>query len=376
MGHTSLLEPITLNPFHHTQLQTPHCPRTQAGQNSAPNQPGYTFCTTPHNPSRGVPRQWSWRLNPTLLHNPAIRDSISRAITEYFSLNKQPVTSPGILWAAHKTVIRGTLISQAAHHKKKRLANLERNLKELRLLEIAFKKQPTPDLNTKIQQHQAAIKNFMSADTAKALQWTRQLFYEKSNKADSLLAPEDSHTDQLTVIFRYLEGNQPAEHFVIFFLPSTRHKGEEMADALLAFLNSVGLTIQECRGQSFDNASNISGHYKGMQRYKKLKDKLDEKVSMSMPKKLSDIRWSYRADACQALVHGYENIMDILFEFSTDIEYRTTRYNKSSKTLQSVQLNLNVAVGVLKSLKEAGKRITNAKEYIVEHRCQRPSAAT
>ncbi|CAH2276824.1 Hypothetical predicted protein [Pelobates cultripes] len=136
----------------------------------------------------GVTRQWSWRLNPTLLHNPAIRESTSRAITDYFSLNKHSVTSPGILWAAHKTVIRGTLISQTAHHKKQRLANLEQNLKELRLLEIAFKKQPTPDLNTKIQQHQAAIKDFMSADTAKALQWTRQLFYENSNKADSLLA--------------------------------------------------------------------------------------------------------------------------------------------------------------------------------------------
>ncbi|CAH2319537.1 zinc finger MYM-type 1-like [Pelobates cultripes] len=277
-------------------------------------------------------------------------------------------------------------------------------------------------------------------------------------------AEDSSHTDQLTVIIRYLEENRPVERFVTF-LPSTGHKGEEMADALLAFLNSVGLTIQECRGQSYDNASNMSGHYKGMQarilnmnkyakyipcfghslnlvgkdaanscseavrffnfvqalytffsgstrRYKKLKDQLDMRgLSVSIPKKLSDTRWSCRADACQALVHGYDNIMDILFEFATDIEEKSEcrntakglfyqiskletgifaefwntvlqRFNSSSKTLQSVQLNLNAAVGVLKSLKdfineqrtkfdafeEAGKRLTDTEEYIVEHR--------
>ncbi|CAH2245391.1 zinc finger MYM-type 1-like [Pelobates cultripes] len=147
-------------------------------------------------------------------------------------------------------------------------------------------------------------------------------------------------------------------------------------------------------------------------RYKKLKDQLDEKgLSVSMPKKLSDTRWSCRADACQALVHGYDNIMDILFEFATDIEEKSKcrntakglfyqiskletgifaefwntvlqRFNSSSKTLQSVQLNLNAAVGVLKSLKdfineqrtkfdafeEAGKHLTDTEEYIVEHR--------
>ncbi|CAH2282028.1 zinc finger MYM-type 1-like [Pelobates cultripes] len=231
------------------------------------------------------------------------------------------------------------------------------------------------------------------------------------------LAEDSSHTDQLTVIFRYLEENRPVERFVT---PSTGHKGEEMADALLAFLNSVGLTIQECRGQSYNNASNMSGHYKVVQLgvTRSLKTSLTRKASLCpCQKKLSDTRWSCRADACQALVHGYDNIMDISFEFSTDIEEKSEcrntakglfdqiskpetgifaefwntvlqRFNSSSKTLQSAQLNLNAAVGVLKSLKdfineqrtkfdafeEAGKRLTDTEEYIVEHRrLQRPN---
>ncbi|CAH2283549.1 Hypothetical predicted protein [Pelobates cultripes] len=133
-----------------------------------------------------------------------------------------------------------------------------------------------------------------------------------------------------------------------------------------------------------------------------------------MPKMLSDTRWSCRADACQTLVHGYENKMKILFAFSTDIEEKSKtakglfdqmskletwifaefwntvlqHFNSNSKTLQSVQLNLNAAVGVLKSLKdfineqrtkceEAGNRLTDTEEYIVEHRhLQCLSAAT
>ncbi|CAH2276802.1 Hypothetical predicted protein [Pelobates cultripes] len=39
-----------------------------------------------------------------------------------------------------------------------------------------------------IKIHQQAIKSYIAKDSQKALQWTRQLFYEKSNKADTLLA--------------------------------------------------------------------------------------------------------------------------------------------------------------------------------------------
>ena len=49
------------------------------------------------------------------------------------------------------------------------------------------------------------------------------------------------------------------------FLDNTGHKGIEMANALLTFLTSIDLDISNCRGQSYDNASNMSGKYIGMQ---------------------------------------------------------------------------------------------------------------
>ena len=73
-----------------------------------------------------------------------------------------------------------------------------------------------------------------------------------------------SHVDQLTVVLRYLEGTNPVERFFTF-LDSTGHKEIEMANALISYLNLIGLDILDCRGQSYDNASNMSGRYQGMQ---------------------------------------------------------------------------------------------------------------
>ena len=47
------------------------------------------------------------------------------------------------------------------------------------------------------------------------------------------------------------------------FFDNTGHTGQ--AHALLKFLDAVGIDIANCRGQSYDNASNMSGKYNGMQ---------------------------------------------------------------------------------------------------------------
>ena len=76
--------------------------------------------------------------------------------------------------------------------------------------------------------------------------------------------PDVTHQDQLTVIIRYVLPSGPVERFLTF-LPQQGHKGEQLADSLLQFLHSWGINIDDCRGQSYDNASNMSGKYRGMQ---------------------------------------------------------------------------------------------------------------
>ena len=49
------------------------------------------------------------------------------------------------------------------------------------------------------------------------------------------------------------------------FLPLEKHTGETLTNTLLCFLNEIGVDILNCRGQSYDNAANMSGRYYGMQ---------------------------------------------------------------------------------------------------------------
>ena len=74
-----------------------------------------------------------------------------------------------------------------------------------------------------------------------------------------------THVDQLSFVVRYLSKcGLPVERFICF-LSNPGHKSEELAAALIGLLNKYHLDIQLCRGQSYDNASNMSGVYSGLQ---------------------------------------------------------------------------------------------------------------
>ena len=55
------------------------------------------------------------------------------------------------------------------------------------------------------------------------------------------------------------------EERFIGFKSSCGHSGKAMADAVKKTLDKLGLNIKDARGQSYDNASNMSGKYKGLQ---------------------------------------------------------------------------------------------------------------
>lgn len=74
--------------------------------------------------------------------------------------------------------------------------------------------------------------------------------------------PDVSHVDQLTVIVRYVEASgHPVERF-LGFLELASHTGKDMAQQVVSFLvDECGLNFSKCRGQSYDNAANMSGEY-------------------------------------------------------------------------------------------------------------------
>lgn len=77
--------------------------------------------------------------------------------------------------------------------------------------------------------------------------------------------PDVSHCDQLSVVFRYVgEDGTPVERF-IGFLANVGHKSKEILQAIVTMANKYNLNMRDCRGQSYDNASNMSGKYNGLQ---------------------------------------------------------------------------------------------------------------
>ena len=70
--------------------------------------------------------------------------------------------------------------------------------------------------------------------------------------------PDVSHTDQLTIKVCYVLDSGPIER-LLKFLQLTSHKGKDVADLVLEVLNKSNINVINCRGQSYDNASNMSG---------------------------------------------------------------------------------------------------------------------
>ena len=89
--------------------------------------------------------------------------------------------------------------------------------------------------------------------------------------------PDIANVDQLTLIVRYVLPAGPEERF-IKFLDMNSHNAEHLQDKMLAFLNENGIGIENCRGQSYDNASNMSGRYNGLQARIKQLNKFAEYV--------------------------------------------------------------------------------------------------
>lgn len=184
--------------------------------------------------------------------------------------------------------------------------------------------------------------------------------------------PDKSHIDQLTIVLRYVSpvDGKPTERF-INFIPIQSHTGQSLANVVLHYLcNDCGIDFTKCRGQSYDNAANMSGRYNGMQqkileknkyasyipcaghslnlvgrasvdccltavnffailhqlytffsasthRWGLLATGLDG-IGAKVPKRLSDTRWEAHADSTEAISQGYNAITDVLCNISED----------------------------------------------------------
>lgn len=241
--------------------------------------------------------------------------------------------------------------------------------------------------------------------------------------------PDLTKIDQLSFTTRYVLHDGSVERFLIF-IPIKHHTGEYLADCVLDFLKEHGIDVMNCVGQSYDNASNMSGQYKGLQARIKNINPMAEYIpctghslnligvkaaesslsavnffgfvqklyvffaasthrwslltiklgNLKVVKRMSDTRWSARADAVDALYNGFRQIQSALEEIATDPEEEKdavneadsllkkmdkldcflmsviwakilNRFNAVSKTVQDPKTNLSSVVLIIESLK-------------------------
>lgn len=183
--------------------------------------------------------------------------------------------------------------------------------------------------------------------------------------------PDMSHTDQLTFIFRCVSDEGEILERFLGFEPIYSHTGASLADCVVKMTKDLQLDLSNCRGQSYDNASNMSGKYNGLQAHLKKINPLIHYVPCaahslnlvgvnsiedSCPtarnffgflqslyvfcaksthrwdkmfrntdvirtlKPLSNTRWTCRADSTKALRENYKAIREALARFSMDPE--------------------------------------------------------
>lgn len=90
--------------------------------------------------------------------------------------------------------------------------------------------------------------------------------------------PDLSKVDQMAIVIRYCTKSGVQER-LLELKSIESHTGQSIYDVLEKFLSDVGLNIEDCRGQSYDNASNMSGKFKGLQAHVKCKNDLAVYIS-------------------------------------------------------------------------------------------------
>ncbi|XP_065650283.1 zinc finger MYM-type protein 1-like [Hydra vulgaris] len=128
--------------------------------------------------------------------------------------------------------------------------------------------------------------------------------------------PAITHCDQLTIILRYIimVNYQLVERFLTFINISS-HTRQNLADKLLQYLSDQDIDYKNCRGQRYDNASNISV---STHRWDVMMTHVKNQQECLVPKYPSDTRWSARADAAKAVFKGYHQLQSALQEISRD----------------------------------------------------------
>lgn len=136
--------------------------------------------------------------------------------------------------------------------------------------------------------------------------------------------PDTSHTEQMSEVIRYVKielGECIIKETFIDFIEVEGKTGEYLTNIILEKLRSDGLDLQQCRGQSYDNGSNMAGIHKGVESRIVQQNELAEFVPC-MAHSLNLVGM-HAASACTEAVKLFGTVQSV-FNFFVN---STTRWN-------------------------------------------------
>ena len=188
--------------------------------------------------------------------------------------------------------------------------------------------------------------------------------------------PDVSHTDQLTIIIRYLLSDGTVVERFLQFIPIERHDGKYLFDVLTNFLQQSGIDLSWCRSRSYDNSSNMSGIYSGVQtRFKEI-NKLAEWVPCAAHS--LNLVGSVAVEACTEAVNFFGVLQSIYNFFSASPKrwsILTGNLENKAYVVQSVSdTRWSARSDAMRALFKNYSEIKQSLISIAEHPGQTPSA--
>lgn len=140
----------------------------------------------------------NWQLNNFLLQHVPSRSELETTLKNYFSDNNTPDISLTTLWEAHKAVFRGRCIALSSAMKRNAIATKLQTEKELKILELRLQTSPSISLLKKVVCLRNTLRDLALGQVEKALLRLKQTYYDKGNKAHSLLARKLSERSHMS----------------------------------------------------------------------------------------------------------------------------------------------------------------------------------
>ncbi|KAG1679374.1 hypothetical protein GQR58_012949 [Nymphon striatum] len=137
--------------------------------------------------------------------------------------------------------------------------------------------------------------------------------------------PDVFHTDQLTLIFRYVLPDGPIERFLTF-IPLYKHTGVNLAHILLDYMDHNGINVQDSRAST------------------QLLMAVFKPLHLPAVKVLSGTQWSECHDATHVLKVGYTAIVEVLRNMASDED---EKLNTKEKSLGLIKTMAKLETGIM-----------------------------